>query len=165
MMRKSHSWLVLIPLAVGLVAALTAFKAPASRRGESGRAQSRPSPVIRIVANDYAYSEVPPTVKPGLTFFAFKNAGKVRHEMSLLRLEPGIGVSDAIQNEKAGGKGRAKFFKTVGLLIEPPGGSTIVWLAMELKQGETYVLICSLRDKPDAPPHFELGMYSAFTVR
>lgn len=133
-------------------AALTAFSPP-------------PAPVIRIVASDYAYLDVPPVVRRGLTYFAFRNSGKVRHEMSLLRLEPGIGVSDAIQNEKAGGKGRAKFFKTVGLLIEPPGGSTIGWLAMELRSGETYVLICTLRDKPDAPQHFDLGMYSAFTVR
>jgi hypothetical protein len=126
---------------------------------------SAPAPVIRIVASDYAFIDVPPVVRPGLTYFALKNAGKVRHEMALLRLEPGIGVSDAIQNEKGGGKGRAKFFKTVGLLIEPPGGSTIGWLAMELRSGETYVLICSLRDHPDAPQHFDLGMYSAFAVR
>ena len=124
-----------------------------------------PTPEIRILASDFAYVDVPPVVRHGFTYFSFKNGGKVRHEMSLLRLEPGIGVSDAIQNEKAGGKGRGKFFKTVGLLIEPPGGSTIGWLAMELRRGETYVLICSLRDKPDAPQHFDLGMYSAFTVR
>jgi hypothetical protein len=126
---------------------------------------SAPAPVIRVVASDYAYIDVPPVVRHGLTYFAFKNVGKVRHEMSLLRLEPGVSVTDVIKNEKAGGKGRAKFFKTVGLLIEPPGGSTIGWLAMGLRSGETYVLICSLRDKPDAPQHFDLGMYSAFIVR
>ena len=142
-------------LAACLVAGVAGFTAFASP----------PTPVIRIVASDYAFVDVPPVVRHGLTYFSLKNAGKYRHEMSLLRLEPGISVSDAIQNEKNGGKGRGKFFKTVGLLIEPPGGSTIGWLAMELRSGETYVLICSLRDNPDAPQHFILGMYSAFVVR
>ena len=46
-----------------------------------------------------------------------------------------------------------------------PTFTSIGWLAMELRSGETYVLICSLRDNPDAPRHFDLGMYSAFAVR
>jgi hypothetical protein len=120
---------------------------------------------IHIVATDYAYIDVPATVRPGLTYFGFRNAGKVRHEMSLLRLESGVSPATVVENFRSGGKGRAAFFKTVGLLIEPPGGSTIGWLAMELKHGETYMLFCTLRDKPDAQQHFELGMYSAFTVR
>jgi hypothetical protein len=122
-------------------------------------------PVILVIANDYAYIDVPPTVPRGLTYFSLKNVGKVRHEMSLLRLEPGVSPATVVENFKAGGKGRAAFYRTVGLLIEPPGGSTIGWLAMELKRGETYMLFCTLKDKPDAQQHFEMGMYSAFTVR
>jgi hypothetical protein len=149
--HRTHLVLLAACIVVG-VAGLAAFRAA-------------PTPVIRIVASDYAYVDVPPVVQHGLTYFALKNAGKFRHEMSLLRLEPGISPTDVIQNEKTGGKGRGRFFKTVGLLIEPAGGSTIGWLAMELRSGETYVLICSLRDTPDAPQHFNLGMYSAFVVR
>jgi hypothetical protein len=120
---------------------------------------------VRITGTDYAFVDVPPTVAKGLTYFAFTNAGKARHEMSLLRLEPGVSPAQVIENVKAGGKGRGALLKTVGILIEPPGGSTIGWLAMNLRRGETYVIICTLRDKPDAPQHFDLGMYSAFTVR
>jgi hypothetical protein len=145
---------VAVTCGVGLVALFSAFKPTV-----------RMPPRITFTAADYAFPNVPPTVKSGLTFFGFRNAGKVRHEMSLLRLEPGVSPAAVIENLKAGGKGRAAFFKTVGILIEPPGGSTIGWLAMELKPGETYMLFCSLRDKPDAEEHFRMGMYSAFTVR
>lgn len=132
----------------------------------AGFGRPAPSPVqITVTANDYAFTDVPATVNSGLTYFGFRNNGKVRHEMSLLRLEPGVSTAAVVENFQGGGKGRGAFYKTVGILIEPAGGSTIGWLAMDLKPGETYMVFCTLRDKPDAEEHFRLGMYSAFTVR
>ncbi len=127
------------------------------------RAKVRPE--VHVSTTDYAFVDVPPTIKRGLTFFSFSNIGKVRHEMSLSRLETGVSVDQWLANERAGGKGRAKFAKPIGLLIEPPGKSTISWLAVDLKTGEIYVIACTLKDAPDAPPHIDLGMISSFRVR
>ena len=139
-------------VSAGCILAMMAFAAP------------RP-PVVRFVGTDYAFMDVPPTVRHGLTYFAFKNSGTVRHEMSLIRLKAGVTPDAMIEKFKSSAKGRGKDFEGVGLLVEPPGEQTIGWLAMELRRGETYMIVCTLRDKPDAAQHFDLGMYAAFTVR
>lgn len=144
-------------LAVAVLASVAATPAAAQR--------AKVHPEVHITATDYAFIDTPATIKRGLTFFSFSNIGKVRHEMSISRLEPGVSVDQMLANEKAGGKGRGKLAKPIGLLIEPPGKSTISWLAVDLKAGETYLIACTLRDAPDAQPHIDLGMVASFRVK
>jgi len=53
----------------------------------------------------------------------------------------------------------------VGLLLARPGEGAGGQLYANLIAGRSYIVICTLRDTPDAQPHATLGMVGGFQVR
>lgn len=119
---------------------------------------------VTIVGDDYAFLHPPTTLPAGLTLFSFQNRGRVRHEMVVGLLKPGVSVQDYLSVVMQLGRRRDLLESTIGLLMATPadtsGGRLLVWLI----PGRSYIVVCTLRDKPDAQPHAMLGMISGFTV-
>lgn len=127
----------------------------------SGQAPMRPQQ-IDVVANDYAFSPLPAQIAAGPTVFTFANKGSVQHEMSIGRLRYGATLEDLLKVSKEGGRMRDLMERSVGILIAGGGKSPDGRLLVDLLPGQTYVLLCNLKDRPDAPPHMTLGMYTSF---
>src|SRR5882672_3365727 len=112
---------------------------------------------VRIVGTDYAF-QVPPHIRAGETIFTFENRGVVRHEMSLALLKEGFGLDSVLASVGAGSPRRNWLEGQAPLIIsrprDPPGPG--IWL--DLEAGRAYLVICTLRDAPDAQPHVMLGM-------
>jgi len=121
---------------------------------------------VAVVGNDYAFLQLPPTLPPGPTLFSFENRGTKRHELSIGLLKQGISV-DSIMHAplKPSISGRAVSDSIVGLLLARPGEKSGGQLYVNLIAGRTYLVICTLRDTPDAKPHAELGMIGSISVR
>jgi len=135
-------------------------------RGAAGQTTStQPLQVkqqIDVVANDYAFNPLPAHVVAGPTVFTFANHGTVQHEASIARLRDGVTVDSLLKVVKAGGRRSDVVERSIGILIAGPGKSPDGRLWVDLLPGSSYVLICTLRDKPDAQPHAMLGMLAAF---
>jgi hypothetical protein len=121
---------------------------------------------VEIVGTDYAFIQLPPTLAPGPTLFAFENRGTKRHELSMTLLKAGIATDSLLRNLKIGTVGsRAVSDSIIGLLVVRPGDKSGGQLFVDLLPGRTYLVICTLRDTPDAQPHAELGMIGTFRVK
>jgi hypothetical protein len=83
--------------------------------------------------------------------------------MSLLRLMPGVTVQQAL-DAPGGASSRAVAEKIIGVLVVRPGDSSGGQLLVDLKSGERYLIVCTLKDSPDAMPHMKLGMINSFDV-
>jgi len=126
---------------------------------------ARASNEITVTAADYAFAGIPASLPAGRTFFALRNEGKVRHELSIVRLKAGVTAEEAIATIKAGGRRRDSTDGAAVLVIAAPGDEAArARVVVDLKQGETYLVVCTLKDKPDTPPHIMLGMYTSFRV-
>jgi plastocyanin len=117
---------------------------------------------IDVVAHDYAFDPLPARISGGPTVFTFANQGTVQHEVSLVRLKDGVTADSLLKVVKAGGRRGDVVERSIGILIAGPGKSPDGRLWVDLRPGSSYVLLCTLRDKPDAQPHAMLGMYAAF---
>lgn len=120
---------------------------------------------VLITGGDYAYINAPQTLGAGLTAFSFENTGKVRHEMILVRLKPGITPDSAMRSRLAGALAVETSEPANGILIALPGTRTQGRLLVDLAAGHTYMLICNFVDAPDKPRHIALGMFSSFKVK
>ena len=121
---------------------------------------------VTVVGADYAFTELPTTLRPGPTLFAFENHGTKRHEMSILLLKSGVAVESlmgAVDHPAV--SSRAVSDSIVGLLLARPGEHSGGELYVNLVAGRDYVVICTLRDTPDARPHADLGMIGVIRVR
>jgi len=135
------------PLVLASVAAITAASPP-------------PQSVL-IVGSDYAF-QVPAHIRAGETLFSFENRGTVRHEMSLVLVKEGF-ERDSVLAGIAAGSPRRNWVDGQGALViarpaEPSGPR--IW--MQLLAGRTYLVLCSLKDTPEAKPHVMLGMVASF---
>ena len=119
---------------------------------------------VRIVGNDYAFTQVPSSLPAGEAVFAFENRGKVRHELSIALLKRERGAADILDAFKQGNRRRELYETSIGVLLAFPGDTAGGRLLATLLPGRTYALICSLRDTPDAQQHVLMGMYAVFTV-
>jgi uncharacterized cupredoxin-like copper-binding protein len=117
---------------------------------------------IAVVGTDYAFLPLPATIAHGKTYFSFENRGKVRHEMSVTLLRPGVTVEQVVQ---AGNAAQRLYERIVGILIARPGESSGGQLFVDLQRDRTYLMICTLKDAGTGPPHVELGMVTSFVAR
>src|SRR6185503_11382008 len=76
---------------------------------------------VRIVGDDYAFIQPPSTLPAGEAVFAFENRGKVRHELSVALLKPGLGASDVMETFRQGGRRRGLYEVSIGVLLAFPG--------------------------------------------
>jgi hypothetical protein len=128
-------------------------------------ATSRRQPaLINVVGTDYAFVQLPPTIAAGKTLFSFENHGHVRHEMSIVLLQPGVSVQQVMQKGPGAATSRVMAEQLVGLLIARIGESSGGQLLVDLLPGRRYLVICTLKDAPAARPHAELGMVTSFDV-
>jgi plastocyanin len=142
---------------------LSAFKVAA---GQTARPQKlEVEQQIDVVANDYAFTPLPARVTAGPTVFTFSNHGTVQHEASLARLKEGATIDDVLKLIKEGGRPRDVVERSIGILIARPGQRPDGKLWVELLPGRSYMLICTLKDNPDAPVHAMLGMYTGFKAQ
>lgn len=130
---------------------------------ETARAQK--SADVAITGVDYAFVAVAPQLAAGPTTFSFENTGKVRHELVLVRLRPGITPDSAMRARQAGAPPQTVSEIPNGILIAAPGEKASGRLIVDLAAGRTYLLVCNFRDAPDKPPHTALGMFASFQVK
>jgi hypothetical protein len=136
----------------------------------AGRAQEAPAPPprlpaqITIAGNDYAFLQVPTTIAAGNTLFSFENRGRVRHELSVALLQPGVTLQQVMQAPPGQTSSRKFVESIVGILIARPGESSGGELFVDLKHGRRYIVVCTLKDTPDAQRHADLGMVTSFDV-
>ena len=119
---------------------------------------------IAIVGSDYAFIQFPATIAAGPTRFSFENRGTVRHEMSMVLLKAGVTVDSVLKRGPGGAGSRAMAEKLIGILIARPAESAGGELLVRLEAGQRYLVVCTLKDAPDAQPHTTMGMVASFTV-
>lgn len=118
---------------------------------------------ITVAATDYAFLPLP-EMKSGPTLFSFVNQGKVNHEVAIVRLKP-TSVVETYVKTPPGPERTAQAERSVGILIAAPGMKPDGKIWVDLMKGATYVVLCNFRDKPDAPQHIAMGMYTTFIPR
>ena len=121
------------------------------------------TPEITVTATDYAFLTLP-AIRPGRTIIGFVNRGKVDHEVAIGRLKATATPEDYVK-ATPGVQRRALIDGFVGILIAEPGKSGDGKILVNLEKGVNYLVWCGFRDKPDAPQHLALGMYTSFTPR
>jgi hypothetical protein len=128
-----------------------------------GLATAQTPKQVDVVGNDYAFIGFPATVAAGPTLFSFENRGEFRHEMTIILLKPGLTLKDAMDAGPAA-TGPRVAESLIGLLLARKHESAGGKLFVELKSGQRYVVVCNLRNTPDADPHSKLGMVTSFDV-
>ena len=118
---------------------------------------------VEVTASDYAFT-MPDTLPAGAATFTFVNSGKVRHELNITRLKPGIPMDSLLSVLRADKSVKDLIEGAVGVLFASPGGSSSAGLSVNLKPGERYAVICVFADSSGAKQHFDMGMYKQVTV-
>lgn len=155
-------------LRVGMLFALAFAGLPAHGqrvRPETSHSSAEPAHVA-VVGTDYAFIQLPSIIRAGPTSFSFENRGTKRHEMSIALLKPGVvAESLSVAGEPGAVGSRAVSDSIVGILIARPGERSGGQLLAYLIAGRTYVVICTLKDTPEARQHAVLGMIGSFQVK
>jgi hypothetical protein len=129
------------------------------------RAQTTPTPArITVIGNDYTFVQFPATIAAGPTLFSFENRGKVKHEMSVLLLKPGFTMQQVMEMPPAAPSSRAVAERIIGVLLARVGESSGGQLLADLRPGQRYLVICTLKDPPDTRRHADMGMVATFDV-
>ena len=118
---------------------------------------------VTFVGADFAF-QGPDTLSAGPTLFWFKNAGTLAHELGLALLRPGVTGAEALAAELADADVDS-IYESAGLLYASVGDQVDLSLAIDLKPGRNYVLLCTLTDGPRNTPHVRLGMFKGLVVR
>lgn len=124
-------------------------------------------PVVRVVATDYAYQGIPPTLGQGTTVFSEVNRGAEPHELNIYRIDDDV-TQPMAEIVRLPEPQRAEVLDDVGSASAGPGSSTTVFVA--LSPGRYGVACFELRGTtPEkvgtGPPHADLGMIAEFTVQ
>ena len=120
---------------------------------------------VTINGNDYAYTNLPASLHPGLTAFSLVNKGTVLHEMILVRPKPGVSPDSVA---RSWGSIAARIETTEmpeGVVMSLPGVRSTGRLLVNLERGKTYMLICNFQDMANKPRHVSLGMFTSFQVK
>jgi hypothetical protein len=126
----------------------------------AGQARAQRVANVSVTGLDYAF-QAPDTLRGGPTAFAFENHGKRRHEVIIYRLRTGVSVDSVVHADRAA---RRALTELVGILVAEPGEKPLGRILVDLSPGRTYLLVCSLQDAPDKPPHVTLGMLHPLKV-
>lgn len=147
-------------VAAGLVATALVFGAG----GSPAAAQASSANEVTVTAVDYGF-QAPDTLPPGPTLFRLANEGTVRHEVVLVRLREGKSADEFAERLRDPAADDGELVRGVdGILLADPDEEAGSRLLRNLVPGATYALVCTLKDDPDAQPHYELGMKATFQV-
>jgi hypothetical protein len=117
-----------------------------------------PAPTVVVTATDYAF-DAPDTIPAGPTTFRFRQRGEDFHELTIIRLGPGVRIEDierdVAKNHRT--KGVTELGGVSALAPHADGSATI-----QLTPGH-YLLICGVPDK-NGVAHAAKGMIHAVTV-
>ena len=159
--RRQHALIA----AVVVTAALGTGASSVDGRAVLSQQATEPAHVA-ITGTDYAFVQPPSMVDPGPTLFSFDNRGSKRHEMSIALLKPGVTTEVLTRRvDRMALTARAVSDSLIGLLVARPGERSGGQLYANLISGRSYVVICTLKDTPDAAPHVDLGMIATLHVR
>ncbi|MEO8193550.1 MAG: hypothetical protein ABI681_06840 [Gemmatimonadales bacterium] len=122
-----------------------------------------PGNQVEIIGTDYAF-QAPASLPAGRTLFRFANHGKARHELNISLLRPGVSIDTFIETIRTDQTVQPLIEGPVGVLFAEPGGQSASGLAVDLRKGQTYAVICIFRDSTGARRHYDLGMYSTISV-
>jgi hypothetical protein len=134
----------------------------------AGRVAGRARPAGRVAGTITAWTRgakmgfTLPRHFTGRGLYRFRNASATDlHELSIVRLLPGKGVSDVVSWFTH--PGPPPFVGAGGIGALPPHGSG--WLRLRLEPGD-YVATCFVPgDEAPHLPHGAMGMDAAFTIR
>jgi hypothetical protein len=148
-----------------LVACAKTEKAPAadSTPVAAAPAAATATPVVTIVASDYAY-DAPDTIAAGMVSLKLVNKGRELHHVQVVRLTGGKTFADfaaALKALKPTDPPPAWAETVAGPNAPAPGGEQV--LTEDLAAGN-YALICFI-PSPDHVPHFAKGMLRGLIVR
>lgn len=129
----------------------------------SKKARTAPLRADTIVGVDYAY-RYSSELSPGRHTFVFRNEGKVRHEVSVTLLKPGVTLAKIVEIDKAGGDIDPLIDQGMGLLWARAGEIPFGRLEVNLLPGREYMIDCGFSDDDKSPPHYTLGMYGSIHV-
>lgn len=125
---------------------------------------------LDVMGVDYGYKGVPTSIKPGEASIKFENmSDKEFHEMALMRIKDGSGVTSAELEAALKSDANAaqqKYGDKVDFLSSaqaPPGATG--YATVDLKAGD-YLAVCfvPVGGKDGGVPHAQKGMVSAFKV-
>lgn len=119
---------------------------------------------VAVVGSDYAFS-MPDTLPSGPTRLAFRNDGRVDHELLFAALKPGVTLADALAANAAGGDTDEFLEAGASVLYAGPGQHSTAELLVDLKPGRKYAVVCLMRDTEEAAPHAAMGMVKEVTVQ
>lgn len=129
----------------------------------SGCAASRAPNSVLVQANEYAFT-APDSLPAGPTAFGLANAGKVAHEVIIVRLRPNADLREILRLDAAGSSWSALRDAPSGILTADPGVTTPGQLLIDLQPGERYLMVCNFQDAESSPAHLHLGMLKLVTV-
>jgi uncharacterized cupredoxin-like copper-binding protein len=122
-----------------------------------------PTTANTVTAHDFVFDGTPTSLPAGQTTVTFKNAGSQSHEMSLVKLNPGVTLDQlrTVLSSSTPPSGPPPFTSEGGMGGIAPGatGQTTVNLS-----AGTYALICNIPDPATGKPHVALGMLAGLTV-
>lgn len=117
--------------------------------------------VDTIVGTDYAYTQYPKSLTPGWHHFAFVNAGKQRHEISISLLKVGATLKQLLDAASKDDDVDKYLDESYGVLHAEAGTAPLGMLDFAVLPGREYVVVCTFADTPKSPPHFALGMVTS----
>lgn len=118
---------------------------------------------VLLQAQDYAYI-APDSLPAGPTAFGLANAGKMPHEVIIVRLKPNADVQEILRLDRADSSWRDLREQPSGILTADPGVTTPGQLLLNLQAGERYLFVCNFRDSETSPAHMHLGMMKLISV-
>jgi hypothetical protein len=117
-----------------------------------------PAPTVTVTATDYAF-DAPDTIPAGPTTFRFLQRGSDYHEMTVIRLAPGVTLAD-ITREVAAKQPLTGITELGGVAAIAPHAEASA--TIDLAPGN-YLLVCGVPDQAGVP-HAAKGMIRALTV-
>ncbi len=114
-----------------------------------------------VTLRDFSFT-LPGPISAGSFTWKVTNDGPQPHELTLIKMEQGKTISDALNFLKQPTPSGPPPFTDAGGMGALQQGSS-AWLKLDLQPGN-YGALCFVPDSKTGQPHFMLGMYKAFTV-
>ncbi len=133
---------------------------------DSIAATSARAPVRRVTVDvgDYAF-RVADTLPAGESDILMRNDGAQRHEVAIGRLKAGTTpqyfFAQYLQDQDVD----SLYDDDGAILVAYGGDQNAFTIRVDFLAGRSYVLLCELRDSPEAPKHAKMGMFRGIVVR